>query len=417
MIDYYANDYGYPDEGYQEIEEVATVSLALSANGSTEMIDPKQISEDRVKEELRTRKRLAYEEWKRTYDKEYEKFVETVAIRKVKVEELERQIEQHKQDEVDYNEEYQELKCQLAALPKGSRDRLSLMKRVNASQTNCANAKRACASAVEEMDKMKAKLQKEKEFVCSAPKPECDENEGDDDGPNVVVSPRSSPPSSSTGGIEIGGSGREALLDMVSPIQVNRKGGGAGEEPRRRSGHIGGSGGGGRGGLLAAIQGRGRGGGSLKSVRNGGSNPGRGGLLAAIQSRGKSERAVTDDADEGEKKPLGRGFQMRVPNRESFEETRSVPQCQHGSDVVPSQDDTATPTPIESSVRDEGDSGKAEEESVVPTISNGSTNGSSSYTQKPTQESVASSTLSNGGEDYSRKPSTNSVSPACVRLA
>ena len=414
VINYYANDYGYPDgDVYQEVEEVATVSLSLSNNNSSEMmIDPKQLSEDRVKEEIRTRKKLAYEEWQRTYEKEYEKFVETVADRKVKITELENQIEQYNQDVHDYNEEYQELKSQLGGLPKGSSDRLSLMKRVNVSQTKCADANRACALAGQELDKLKEGLKDEEEFVCSVPKPEWDENEKEDgQKSNGVASLRSSLPSLSTGGgMEVGGCGREELFDMVSPIQVSRKGNGGGGESRRRSSA---GGGGGRGGLLAAIQGRGRGGGSLRAARSS-SGSDRGGLLAAIQSRGKSERVLTDSAEaEAEEKPVtSRGFQLKVPNRETFKESSLVPQCQNGSaSAGPKKDDAATPTDIQDGVVS---AVKAKEEGDVPAatdVSNGATkDGPSSSTREPVQSSVVTSTLSNNGQDYSRKPSTESAS-------
>ena len=170
VINYYDNDYGYPEgDVYQEVEEVATVSLSLSSNSNNnlEMIDPKQLSEDRVKEEIRTRKKLAYEEWQRTYEKEYEKFIESAATRKVKITELENQIEHYNQDVRDYNEEYQKLKAQLGGLPKGSSDRLLLMKKVNVSQTKCADANRACVLAGEELDKLKEGLKDDEEFVCS----------------------------------------------------------------------------------------------------------------------------------------------------------------------------------------------------------------------------------------------------------
>ena len=417
VINYYDNDYGYPDgDVYQEVEEVATVSLSLSSNNGNnlEMIDPKQLSEDRVKEEIRTRKKLAYEEWQRTYEKEYEKFVESAAARKVKITELESQIEQYNQDVRDYNEEYQQLKSQLGGLPKGSSDRLLLMKKVNVSQTKCADANRACVLAGEELDKLKEGLKDEEEFVCSVPKPEWDENEKEDgQKSNGVASLRSSLPSLSTGGgIEVGGCGREELFDMVSPIQVNRKGTGGGDESRRSSA----GGGGGRGGLLAAIQGRGRGGGgTLRAARSSSSSGSdRGGLLAAIQSRGKSERVLTDSAEaEGEEKPVtSRGFQLKVPNRETFKESSFVPQCQNGSaSAAPKKDATAAPTDIQAGVVSPV---KAKEEGAVPATadaSNGSTNnGSSSYTREPVQGSVVSSTVGNNGQDYSRKPSTDSVS-------
>ncbi|KAL7452274.1 hypothetical protein ACHAWC_005291, partial [Mediolabrus comicus] len=421
VINYYDNDYGYPDgDVYQEVEEVATVSLSLSSNNgnNSEMIDPKQLSEDRVKEEIRTRTKLAYEEWQRTYEKEYEKFVESVAARKVKITELESQIEQYNQDVHDYNEEYQQLKSQLGGLPKGSSDRLLLMKKVNVSQTKCADANRACVLAGEELDKLKEGLKDEEEFVCSVPKPEWDENEKEDgQKSNGAVSMRSSLPSLSTGGgIEVGGCGREELFDMVSPIQVSRKGTGTwgGDESRRRSSA---GGGGGRGGLLAAIQGRGRGGGGGGTLRAARSSSGsdRGGLLAAIQSRGKSERVLTDsaEAEGGEEKPVtSRGFQLKVPNRETFKESSFVPQCQNGSaSAAPKKDDTAAPTDIQAGVVSPV---KAKEEGAVPATadaSNGSTNnGSSSCTREPVQGSIVSSTVSNNGQDYSRKPSTDSVS-------
>jgi hypothetical protein len=197
VIDYFAEDYGYPDgDIYQNIEEVVTVSQ--SVNSEKAIIDPKQLSEDRVKKEIQNRKRLAYEEWKRTYDKEFEKFVENVSIRKVKVRELERLIEQWKQDEIEYTEEHHELKVRLAALPKSCAERLSLMKKINTSQTKCADTKRAIVLTLEELDKLNQKLQCEKEFVCSLPKPEWDEN--NEEGQNIieVVFPRLSlSPSSS----------------------------------------------------------------------------------------------------------------------------------------------------------------------------------------------------------------------------
>lgn len=267
VIDYYAQDYGYPDgEIYQQIDEVATVS-SLSVNPEKD-IDPKQLSKDRVKEEVRNQKRLAYEEWKRTEATEFEEYSDRIAIRNVKVDELERQIEQCKQDQVAYSEERQQLKRELIALPKGSGDRLSIMKRMNASQTKCADTKRASVLACEELDKLKEKKLEldEKDFVCSVPKPEWGEHEEAES--NVAdASPRSLQPSPTTEGDIIGiTSGREALMDMVSPIQVSRKGGGQ----HMRSFVNGG------GGLGAVIQGQSARGGS-------GGNHGKGGLIPPPQ--------------------------------------------------------------------------------------------------------------------------------------
>ena len=82
------------------------------------------------------------------------------------------------------------------------------------------------------------------------------------------------------------GGGRGGLLDAIQGRGRGGRGGGRGDllsaiagRGRGRGGRGGGGDDGGRGGLLAAIQGRGRGGG-------GGDDGGRGGLMAAIQARG-----------------------------------------------------------------------------------------------------------------------------------
>lgn len=99
---------------HQKVEKAAYVSLTSAPE---KMIDPKQLSEDRVKEEIRNCKRLAYEDWKKTHETDLIIYTEKRAYREVKVEELETQINDCEADEAEYAEEHKYLKRELSALP------------------------------------------------------------------------------------------------------------------------------------------------------------------------------------------------------------------------------------------------------------------------------------------------------------
>ncbi|KAL7535023.1 hypothetical protein ACHAXR_006241 [Thalassiosira sp. AJA248-18] len=244
VINYYEEDYGFPEgDVYQQVEKAASVSLTSSPE---KMSDPKQLSGDRVKEELRNQKRLAYEDWKKTYEKEYKIYTEIRAAREVKLEELEKQIEEYKAEEVEYEEEHRSLKRELSALPRGSRDRLPLMKKVNVTMTQCKEAKRRSAAAMEELEELRAKMENEKQFVCSMAKPDWVQDD-DNDFDEAGVSHSASPPSN--------GDGVNVDFRRHSMMGVQGNGNSDVDSNRRHStnGIIPG-----RAALLAAIQGQGQ---------------------------------------------------------------------------------------------------------------------------------------------------------------
>ena len=120
------------------------------------------------------------------------------------------------------------------------------MKRVNVCQTQKQEAKKRCEAATEELTLIKSKLEKEKEtgFICSVSKPNWDENgDGGEDSDVNNSTPNPSPPSSN-GEIDF----RRLSLKKVdssrgSKQSIVNEGG-----PTRKA----------PGGLLAAIQNRGK---------------------------------------------------------------------------------------------------------------------------------------------------------------
>ncbi|KAL9183825.1 hypothetical protein ACHAXT_004681 [Thalassiosira profunda] len=271
-IDYYAEDYGFPEgDVYQTREQAATISLSAAPEN---MADPSELSEKRARDEIENRKRLAYEEWKATYEKEHREYTEERAVQEVKLEGLEQEIEQCQADEEGYAEEHQALKGELSALPRGSKERLPLMKKVNVAQTQAKEAKRRSVAAREELESLRKDLENGQTFRCSVPKPEWAKEGDDADSMGGAASLSSSGHSA--------GFGQHTLRSAQSSRSSSSVGS---NKPRGGPG----GGGAGRGGLLAAIQGRGNGGSSRRSMS--------GGLLAGIQSRGKlgSDNSASSD--------------------------------------------------------------------------------------------------------------------------
>jgi len=173
----YEEDFGYPEgDVYIVNEKAASISLSTAPEN---MADPSQLSEDRVKEEKKNVRKLAYQHWNSTFEKEQKEHTEKRAEMQVQIEELERRIEDLKVEETEYAEEHIKLKQELSSLPRGSPDRLPTMKKVNVCQTQRANAKRRSEEAMKELEKLKMNFEQGKEFVCSVSKPTWDEN-GDD---------------------------------------------------------------------------------------------------------------------------------------------------------------------------------------------------------------------------------------------
>ena len=251
LINYYKADYGYPDgDVYVQLEKAATISLSAAPE---KMTDPTQLSEDRVKEEIKNRKRLAYQDWKKTHEQEYKSYTEKRAVQQVQMEELEKQIKECKEEEAEKTIEHKRLKSQLSSLPRGSKDRLPTMKKVNVCQTQRADAKRRSEAAVQELEQLKIQLEEDKEFVCSVPKPEWDEN-GNSNGIDDTVEKTanlSQHPSSDNGEMNMR---RLSLRNVNAHVDSNRRystsvvPGGSGVVGGRRSP---------KAGLLAAIQSRG----------------------------------------------------------------------------------------------------------------------------------------------------------------
>jgi len=190
-INYYEEDYGYPEgDVYIVTEKAASISLSAAPEN---MADPSQLSEDRVKEEKKNVRKLAYLDWKKAFEKEQKEHTEKRAEMQVQIEDLERRIEDLKVEETEYAEEHTKLKQELSSLPRGSPDRLPTMKKVNVCQTQRANAKRRNEEAIKELEKLKIKFVQGKEFVCSVSKPTWDENgdDTDDDDDNDAQMPSS----------------------------------------------------------------------------------------------------------------------------------------------------------------------------------------------------------------------------------
>ena len=191
VINYFEEDFGYPEgDVYIVNEKAASISLSTAPEN---MADPSQLSEDRVKEEKKNVRKLAYQHWNSTFEKEQKEHTEKRAEMQVQIEELERRIEDLKVEETEYAEEHIKLKQELSSLPRGSPDRLPTMKKVNVCQTQRANAKRRSEEAIKELEKLKIKFEQGKEFVCSVSKPTWDENgdDTDDDDDNDAQMPSS----------------------------------------------------------------------------------------------------------------------------------------------------------------------------------------------------------------------------------
>ena len=106
-INYYEEDYGYPEEDvYAKVEQAASISLSAAPE---KMADPSQLSEDRVKEELKNRKRIAYQDWRNAHEKESKDYTEHTAEMEVKVEELVIQVQEYKADEIENTEEHKKV--------------------------------------------------------------------------------------------------------------------------------------------------------------------------------------------------------------------------------------------------------------------------------------------------------------------
>jgi len=191
VINYFEEDYGYPaGDVYIVIEKAASISLSAAPENMT---DPSQLSEDRVKEEKKNVRKLAYQEWIKAFAKEQKEHTEKRAEMQVKIEEVERRIEDLKIEETEYAEEHTKLKQELSSLPRGSPDRLPTMKKVNVAQTQRSNAKRRSEEAIKELEELKMNFEQGKEFVCSLSKPTWDENgdNTDDDDDNDAQMPSS----------------------------------------------------------------------------------------------------------------------------------------------------------------------------------------------------------------------------------
>ena len=270
MINYYEINYGYPEgDEYQQQEEAVSVSLSVNPE---RMADPSQLSGNRVKDELRNRKRLAYEQWKETHEAEHKLYTEKIAARGLKMEDLEAYIEECKADEVEYEEEHKRLKSSLKGLTRGSRDRLPLMKKVNVAMTQYKEAKRRGAVAVEELERLKATPTKE--FVCSMTKPEW--NEEDDKDQNQDAQPLSSSNGMNGGVMRHSKDSEESSSrgHITSTSVLTGRGGPS------------------RGGLLSAIQGRGSGRGG--SFRGSGPKPFLESLKDAKEEEWRDEGTITD---------------------------------------------------------------------------------------------------------------------------
>ena len=176
VINYFEEDYGFPKgDEYIAIEKAASISLSAAPEN---MADPSQLSEERVKEEKINMRKLAYKDWNKAFEKEQKEHMEKRAEMQVKIEELERRIDDLKVEETEYVEEHTKLKQELSSLPRGSPDRLPTMKKVNVAQTQRANSNRS-EEAIKELEELKMNFEQGKEFVCSVSKPKWNEN-GDD---------------------------------------------------------------------------------------------------------------------------------------------------------------------------------------------------------------------------------------------
>jgi len=355
VINYYEEDYGYPEgDVYQKLEKPATVF-----RGS-------QLSVLK----LRNQKRLAYEDWKKAYEKEFKSYTEKRAHKEMKFEGIQKKIDDCEADEIEYSEEHNSLKLELAALPRGSQDRMPMLKKVNFSQTQHNNAKKRKAAAMEELEKSRAKLENEKEFVCSVAKPDWDENGCDTDS-NTDVSPMASPPLSvnRVGKSDVDSSRRHSI--SVIPGQVA-----------------------GRVGLLAGIQGR-----DLSGGRGPGSPRGssRGGSIGAIHNSG-SLKPVEEDAAKKTQPPSNVSKNSSSSEKSSVESAKDV-QEGHGSNANDSErKDSETVQDAPKDVDVNNDSVKDRGESSMESAKDADT-----YARKSSNDYAIAATLAPSSESQSYK--------------